>query len=133
MLLFLIFVIEHFIIGNKNLFTMFYLNILLFYVERPGSPSIISSQDDIQASSLTVTWTAPADDGGSPITAYRVIILKSDTEIDNVNITDPRTRSHTFGGLERDTNYMVKVFARNYVYEGPAAEKTIKTKNEGKQ
>ena len=112
---------------------MFYPIILLFYVERPGSPSIISSEADIQASSLTVKWTAPADDGGSPITAYRVVILKGDTLIDNVNITDPGTTSHTFGGLKRATNYMVKVFARNYVFEGPAAEKTTKTKDEGKQ
>ena len=112
---------------------MFYLIILLFYVERPGSPSIISSQDDIQASSLTVRWTAPADDGGSPITAYRVIILKGDTEIDNVNITDPGTTSYSFIALKRDTYYTVKVFARNFVFEGPAAEKTMKTKDEGKQ
>ena len=112
---------------------MFYLIILLFYVERPGSPSITSSEADIQASSLTVKWTAPADDGGSPITAYRVIILKGETEIHNINITDPSTTSHTFGGLERATTYMMKVFARNFVFEGPAAEKTTKTKDEGKQ
>ena len=112
---------------------MFYLIILLFYIERPGSASIVSSKADIQASSLTVKWTAPADDGGSPITAYRVIILKGDTEIYNVNITDPGTTSRTFGGLDKDTNYMVKVVARNYVFEGSAAEKTIKTKHEGKQ
>ena len=60
-----------------------------------------------------------------------MIILKGDTEIHNVNITDLGTTSHTFGGLERDTNYMVKVFARNFVYEGPAAEKIVKTKREG--
>ena len=58
-----------------------------------------------------------------------MIILKGDTEIDNANITD--TTSHTFGGLERDTNYMLKVFARNFVFEGPAAEKIVKTKREG--
>ena len=104
-----------------------------FYLETPGSPSITSSEADIQASSLTVKWTAPADDGGSPITAYRVIILKGDNVKDSVNITDPGTTSHTFGGLKRDTNYMVKVFARNYVFEGPAAEKKVKTKREGKQ
>ena len=108
---------------------MFYY--FYIYIGTPSSPSITSSEADIQASSLTVKWTAPADDGGSPITAYRVIILKGDTEIHNVNITDPGTTSRTFGGLERDTNYMLKVFARNFVYEGPAAEKTTTTKRAG--
>ena len=61
-----------------------------------------------------------------------MIILKGDTEIHNVYITDPGTTSRTLGGLERATTYMMKVFARNYVFEGPAAEKTTKTKDEGK-
>ena len=60
-----------------------------------------------------------------------MIILKDDAEIDNVNITDPGTTSHTFGGLKKDTNYTVKVFSRNYVYEGPAAVTTMKTVFEG--
>ena len=43
--------------------------------------------------------------------------LKGDTERDSVNITDPCTTSYTIGGLERDTNYAVKMFARNAVFE----------------
>ncbi len=81
---------------------------------------------------MTVKWTAPADDGGSPITAYRVVILKGDTEIKNENVTDPGITSLSVGGLERDTEYTVKVFARNAVFEGPAGEKALKTKYEGK-
>ena len=78
-------------------------------------------------------WTAPADDGGSPITAYRVVILKSGTEIKNENITDSYTTSLSVGGLERDTYYTVRVFARNFVFEGPAGEIIVKTKFEGKK
>ena len=77
-------------------------------------------------------WTAPADDGGSPITAYRVVILKTGTEIKNENITDPGSTSLTVGDLERDTEYSIKVFSRNDIFEGPAAQKTIRTKIEGK-
>ena len=102
-------------------------------LEEPGSPAIISSTLDIQATSLTVKWIAPADDGGSPITAYRVVILKTGTEIKNENITDPGTTSLSVGGLERDTEYIVMVFARNAVFEGPAGEKKVKTKYEGKK
>jgi len=99
-------------------------------IEKPGLPTIPSSLD-IQATSLTVKWIAPADDGGSPITAYRVVIVKGGNEIKNVNITDLSTTSWNAGGLERDTEYTVKGFARNAVFEGPAAEKAVKTKNEG--
>lgn len=88
---------------------------------------------EIQASSLAVRWTAPNDDGGSPITAYRVIILKGDNEIESTNITVPGTSSHTFVNLQRYTNYKVKVFSRNFVFEGEAAVKTVKTKFEGEQ
>ena len=72
-------------------------------------------------------WTAPADDGGSPITAYRVVILKTGTEIKNKNITDPGTTSLSLGSLERDTEYNVNVFARNAIFEGSAGEKTVRT------
>ncbi|KAJ7384312.1 hypothetical protein OS493_022419 [Desmophyllum pertusum] len=105
--------------------------LLLPYAEKPGSPAITSSAADIQATSLTVKWTPPADNGGSSITAYRVVILNGSSEIKNVNITDPGTTSLSVGGLERDTNYTVKVFARNAVFEGLAGEKVMKTKFEG--
>ncbi|XP_022810254.1 tyrosine-protein kinase receptor Tie-1-like [Stylophora pistillata] len=100
-------------------------------IKKPGAPSIVSSEESIQASSLTVRWTAPADDGGSPITGYIVIILKGDAEIKSVNITDPGKTSYTFGGLKRDTNYAVKVFARNVMFEGDPVVTMVKTKFEG--
>ncbi|KAJ7384319.1 hypothetical protein OS493_022426 [Desmophyllum pertusum] len=99
--------------------------------EKPGSPTITSSTGDIQATSLTVKWTPPADNGGSPITAYRVVILKDGIEIKNVNITNPGTTSLSVGDLERVTKYIVKVFARNAVFQGPAGQKKMKTKYEG--
>ena len=99
-------------------------------IEKPGPPTIASSLD-IQATSVTIKWTAPADDGGSPITAYRVVILKGSTEIKNVNITDPGKTSLSVGNLERFNHYTVKLFVRNAVFEGPAAEKDMRTKYGG--
>jgi len=107
------------------------LSTFFILLEKPGSPSI--TQLDIQTTSLRVKWTAPVDDGGSPITAYRMVILKGSTEIKNDNITDPGTTSWTAGDLTRTTNYTVKVFARNAVFEGRAAEKEVTTKYEGKK
>ena len=105
---------------------------LLISLEEPGSPVIISSAAHIQATSLTVKWAAPVDDGGSPITAYRVVILKSSTKIKNVNISDPEITSLSVGDLERDTEYNVKVFTRNAVFEGEPGQETIRTTVIGK-
>ena len=116
---------------------VYILDLKLYYpyffilLEGPGSPSIV--QLDIQATSLTVKWTAPADDGGSPITAYRVVILKDGAELKNENLTDPGITSLSVGDLTRITNYTVKVFARNAVFEGPAVEMAVRTKYEGKK
>ena len=60
-----------------------------------------------------------------------MVILKGSTEIKNVNITVPGATRWNAGGLERDTEYVVKVLAGNAVFEGPAVEKEVKTKYEG--
>ena len=87
---------------------------------------------NIEATSMTVRWTKPADDGGGPITAYRVLILRGNTEIENRNITDFTTMQLDIGDLTRSTNYTIKLFARNYVFEGKATEKKTQTKFEGR-
>ena len=112
-----------------TLYLDFVLSVFFVFLEKPGSPTIVHL--NIQATSLTVEWTAPVNDGGSPITSYRVIILKGSAEIKNVNITDPGTTSWNAGGLERDTEYLVKITSGNAVFEGPAVEKEVKTKYEG--
>ena len=86
---------------------------------------------DIEATSIKVNWTKPTNDGGSPITAYRVLILRGNTEIENRNITDLTAMQLDIGGLTKSTNYSIKLFARNYVFEGNAAERKIQTKYEG--
>ncbi|KAJ7384340.1 hypothetical protein OS493_022453, partial [Desmophyllum pertusum] len=98
--------------------------------EKPGSPTITSSAGDIQATSLTVRWNTPANNGGSPITAYRLVILKGGIKIKNVNITDPGRTSLSVGGLEINTEYTVNVFARNAVFKGLAGKKAMTTKFE---
>ena len=96
--------------------------------EAPGSPTVTV---DIEATSITVRWTKPANDGGSPITAYRASILRGNTEIKNRNITDVTAMQLDIGGLTKSTNYTIKLFARNYVFEGKATERKIQTKYEG--
>ena len=109
------------------------VSFLWHYVEKPGKASIHSSESVIQATSIIIQWTAPADDGGSPITGYRLILLKGETEVEKDDITDPGTTTHSFRGLEKNTNYTVKLFSRNFVFEGDPTEGTMKTKFEGEE
>ena len=102
-------------------------------VEKPGKASIKSSESLIQATFITIRWTAPTDDGGSPITGYRMILQKGETEIEKDNITDPGTTTYSFRGLEKNTNYTVKLFSRNFIFEGDPTVRTIKTKFEGEE
>ena len=106
---------------------------LWYYEEKPGKASINSSESVIQATSITIRWTAPADDGGSPITGYRLILQKGETEIEKDEITDPGTTSYSFRGLEKNTNYTLKLFSRNFVFEGDPTVWNIKTKFEGEK
>ena len=112
------------------------LKMILFLwhlVEKPGKASLKSSKSVIQATFMTIQWTAPADDGGSPITGYRMILQKGETEIEKGDITDPGTTSYSFRELERDTNYTVKLFSRNFVFEGDPTIRKISTLFEGEE
>ena len=100
------------------------------FIEAPGSPSV---KVEIHATSIKVWWSKPAEDGGSPITAYRVLILQEKKIAKNVNITNLSTKDRDFGDLTTSTNYTLRVFARNYVFEGNATEKKIQTKFQGKK
>ena len=92
-----------------------------------------SSESVIQATFITIQWTALADDGGSLITGYRLILQKGETEIEKDNITDPGTITHSFRGLEKNTNYTVKLFSRHFVFEGDPTVRRIRTVFEGEE
>ena len=82
---------------------------------------------------MTVKWTVPADNGGSPISAYRVVLLQRDTVIGEKNVTDPVTKTCVFAGLRKSSIYTLRVSARNFVFEGPFSQATVQTKPEGKR
>ena len=97
-----------------------------FRSEAPGSPIITL---DVQATSVSATWTEP-DNGGSPITGYRLVLLQGDSVIKNESVTN-KILSWSKGELMKNTSYTLKVSAKNYVFEGNASEKELTTKYEG--
>ena len=106
---------------------------LWHFVEKPTKASIKSSESVIQATLITIRWTAPADNGGSTITGYRLILQKGETAIEKDNITDPGTTTYSFRGLEKNTNYTVKLFSRNFVFEEDLTVRKIRTMFEGEE
>ena len=75
--------------------------------------------------SVTVTWAAPTDTGGSPVTGYRVQ-WRAESELHHssrqATVTDPATRSHEITGLTNGTEHFVRVLAVNTVDDGEASD-----------
>ena len=82
----------------------------------PGVPTGVSAAaGSLQA---TVNWTAPASDGGSPITTYRITPYIGNTAQTPVNVSAPAS-SKTITGLAGGTTYTFTVTAVNAVGPGP--------------
>ena len=78
----------------------------------PGAPGPPRPYPALQSNKISMGWTPPTDDGGSPITHYEVQELRS-----NRSITC-RTNECDFGGLENAKAYTFKVRAVNKVGKG---------------
>ena len=79
-----------------------------------------------ESGELVASWRAPYDDGGSPITEYRVQWKSGSRNYDDsassprqAVIADPTRLTYTIGGLRSGTEYTVRVIATNSVGDGP--------------
>jgi hypothetical protein len=85
----------------------------------PATPAAASAT--AAASSVTVEWTSSADDGGSPVTGF-VVVLDDDHQ---VRIEDPTQRSVTFARLPAGASYQARVRAVNAVGTSAPAGPTV--------
>lgn len=93
---------------------------------KPSAPRSLKVSGSSTSSSRTVSWTAPASNGGTPITKYKVIVKKGTTTLYNKTTT---SRSYRLlrSKLKSGTN-MVYVYAINKVGSSPASTKTFTVK-----
>nr|XP_006823016.1 PREDICTED: titin-like [Saccoglossus kowalevskii] len=85
----------------------------------PGKPET----SDVDATVMTVTWTTPETDGGSPITSY--IIERRDTFSTRwvkVNKDIVLDNSYKVTNLVEGTEYQFQIMAENKAGVGPASE-----------
>ncbi|MCK4443192.1 MAG: right-handed parallel beta-helix repeat-containing protein, partial [Thermoplasmata archaeon] len=91
---------------------------------RPSSPLVLQANASNQEISLF--WSPPSYDGGSPITNYRIYRGNaSDTEAFLVEIGN--VLNYTDTGLENGQTYYYRVGARNAVGEGPQSDEANAT------
>lgn len=91
-------------------------------VSEPSAPTgltLAETSDDIPA--VSVTWSAPLSDGGSPLLSYEVSTSPADASCN----VDPDTTTCTLSGLDQWKQYTVSVVAVNAVGRSPAASSTI--------
>lgn len=81
----------------------------------PGAPTNVRAAPGAQ--SATVTWTAPASNGGSALTGYSVKLIANGTPLRNIS-TGTAT-SLVVQDLKSGTSYTFEVAARNAVATGP--------------
>ena len=74
-------------------------------------------------SRLTVTWTVPADNGNSPISDY-LVQYSSNGGSTWTPFTDPvsSATSCVVTGLTNGTEYIIRVYARNAIGDGPISD-----------
>ena len=92
--------------------------------DAPGSPAAATAEG--REGELTVSWTAPASDGGAAITGYKVQ-WKSGSEDYDGSETSTRQAvvtglTHTIAGLTDGTAYTVRIVAVNEAGDGEAVE-----------
>ena len=96
-------------VNEKGTGTYSDLSESLLIADPPGAPGRVSAT--ASDSTITVNWTAPADDGGTSITGYKVEVSPRVAEIS----TSGRAVSTTVRGLTNGVSYSVNVYAENEV------------------
>lgn len=88
-----------------------------FALVAPGAPTAaLAVAGDALGS---VSWTAPASDGGSPITSYTVTVLVGGVPTGLTVVVPGSARSTFVTGLSNGTAYTFTVHATNAIGDGP--------------
>ena len=89
----------------------------------PGAPTL-STLMIVTSGSIILSWSEPADDGGSPVTGYRIEYSEDsgDTWQTLVEDTGTTETEYTHGGLEPETTLHYRVSAINEHGAGPPSD-----------
>ncbi|EDO43488.1 predicted protein [Nematostella vectensis] len=107
-------------VKNSHGFDNYYVQVTKLGL--PGPPRLSITEKDIEARTITVRWTANPH-ANAPVD-YRVEIG------DKTPREGVRGNSVVISGLDKDTEYLVRVTARNQAGYGNSSQVTVRTKKE---
>ena len=92
---------------------------------KPGQPHI----DNITADTMTVSWTAPEDDGGSPVTGY-LIEKREAGDMKWTKVAEGKMpgNKYTLTGLTPEMEYEVRVTAENKAGQSQPSASSVTAK-----
>ena len=101
-------------------------------IYHPPPPTAPTTPRNLQAAAgdaqVTLSWLAPAEDGGSAITGYRIYRGTASGDLTLLPATvQGSARSHTDTGLSNGQTYYYQVTAVNAVDEGPRSDEAFAT------
>ncbi len=86
------------------------------------SPPLDVAADATGENTIDVVWTAPQNDGGAPITGYKIAYRAVGSASWQFVTVDGSTFSRTLTSLHADTEYEIQVFAINAAGESVASQ-----------
>ena len=99
--------------------------------DAPGNPAAATA--DGREQELTVSWTAPASDGGAAITGYRVQWKSGSESYDGAETSTRQAvvtgLTHMIAGLTNGVTYTVRIVAVNEAGDGDAVEVSAKPRD----
>ena len=87
----------------------------------PGAPTGLTAKPG--NTQVTLSWAAPASDGGSPVSGYNVFEGTTADLSGSAPVTNVTGTTVTLPGLINGTTYYFKVAAVNAVGPGPAVDR----------
>jgi hypothetical protein len=88
-------------------------------ISRPGPVTLGEIEATTEA--VTLSWQAPIDDGGSPVTGYVIYRGGSEEALEEVAEVGPTAVNWTDGVVEQGKTYWYTVVPRNAVGDGDPA------------
>lgn len=76
----------------------------------------------VTADSATFDWSPPKEDGGSPVTAYRILQSKDDGDWLEISKVDKFDKKYTAKNLEEGHIYTFRIIAVNKVGDSKPLE-----------